>query len=357
MICHQSKFLSLLFLLGCMSLLMVGCKRGSEEEEEAPTVPVPVITTLVWQETVRRPIPCRGIVHPLRQEKLSFLAGGRIAAAYVSEGKRVSRGDILAALDGTSLTQAWVQAGLKLIEARKNLLRMQRLSEEGKISKAKCDEEERRTAFLRESYFEAKSARRKANLIAPFDGRIIDWFVTRGDSAALGQAVVIIAELDPLALARVGLPESDYYRVQVGDSAVVVPTDVLGLPLSGTVKSKGLAGDVAGLPFSADVLFENPGGVAGVGTRVSATITTKRRQKVVLVPRDALVDRQDGSASVFLTDEKAEIALRRHVILGPELGRNIIIDKGLRGGERLIIHGQDRLRHGERIVLMRRKMR
>lgn len=348
----QIKFVSPILLFGCLCFLVLSCQRESEKDQNPAMVPVPVITALVSHDLVQRPVPCSGVVYPVRQERLSFLAGGRIADIHRLKGKRAAKGESLASLEREPLTRAWVRTGLDLIAARSKLYRMEKLLEEGKVSQAEYQEEERRTSILREIYFQAKADRQRADLIAPFNGRVLSWLVSPGDSVAVGQTVVLFGEVDPRALAKANLSEADFYRIQVGDSALVVPRDVMGLPLAGRVESKGLAESVAGQPFTVDILFENPGGAVGVGTEVNVTISTKFQQRVVLIPKDALIDRQDDDASVFLTDPKGKFAVRRHVVLGPDLGNNVIVDKGLFGGERLIVHGQDLLKDGARIVLM-----
>lgn len=280
------------------------------------------------------------------------MAGGRVKAIFSPKGRKVGEGDTLAAVESSPLIQTWVKTGLALIEARQGMIMLERWYREGRVSRGEYEEADRRLASLRKAYFAAKEDLARAYLIAPVGGRVIDWFVSVGDTVEVGQPVVLLANIDPQAIARVGLAERDYYFIEEGDSAIVTTLEEVGLPLDGVVQSKGMSESVTGLPFSADILFENPGGAITIGERISATITGKRTMKAVLIPKDALVDRQGGEASVFLTDSKAEFAVRRHVVLGPEVGHNIIIDKGLRKGDRLIIHGQDRLKNGRRIMII-----
>ena len=339
-------FQSFLFICFFVS----GCGDKAAESEGTTAPPVPVITTVVAYEVVRRPVVCQGIVHPVRQEKLFFRAGGKIAAIHKPEGSRVAEGDTIATLCNPPLTREWVKRGLALIEERNTLYAMKKAREKGQVNRSEYYEQRRRTGILREAYFSANTALYHADLIAPFSGRVVDWYVSVQDSVVLGQPVVLLVETEPSATARVGLSEEDYFHTQVGDSAVVRLADEPGLPLEGTVSSRGLVGGIAKLVYSADILFENPGGIAHIGTRVSVKINQKYEEKAILIPTDALVDRGDGSASVFLTDSKDKFAVRRHVVLGPEIGQKIIIDKGLRVDERVIIHGHNRLEHGTRII-------
>jgi RND family efflux transporter MFP subunit len=352
MIAGSIKIYGCLFWLCCGGLIICGCSDKDTAEDEVPPTPVPVITMLVSREVVHRPVPCAGIVHPLQQESLTFPYSGVIDTIDKAEGDRVVEGDTLASLDSTSLTHSWVKWGLELIVERQKFERMEALRERGNVNETEYKNQDHKVTSLKEVYFNAKYARLDRFLIASFSGTILNWYASVGDSVKSGRPVVFLVDIDPSALARVGLTEDDYHQVELGDSAVVVPLDTLELPLLGVVQSRGLATDLSELPFCADVIFENPGGLVPFGTRVTATIRSKQTGKAVMIPKDALVDRQDGSASVFLTDRRAKFAVRRHVDLGPEVGFDIIIEKGLRGGERLIIHGQDRLKHGSPIILL-----
>jgi RND family efflux transporter MFP subunit len=338
--------------LGCLNL--TGCRESDDQPGAGEIVqpPIPVITTLVSREIVHRPVVCAGIVHPLRREELSFLYSGPIAAINVAEGARVQQGDTLGSLDSTALTRSWVQWGLELIVERQKFERMQERYERTEIREKGFDEQEKIVASLKNIYFNTKGARVSRYLTAPFTGRIFELNASPGDTATPGEPVILLVDMDPFAMARSGLSEEDYYQVEAGDSAVVVPLDTLELPLAGVVRSRGLSRELSDLPFSVDILFENPGGIVSMGMRVAVTIRSQQRERTILIPQDALVGRSERSASVFLTDRTARFAVRRHVDLGAEVGFNIIIEKGLLGGERLIIHGQDRLKHGSPIVLL-----
>jgi membrane fusion protein (multidrug efflux system) len=323
------RFLPWFVFLGCLKL--TGCSDSDDQPGAGEIVqpPIPVITALVSREIVNRPVNCSGVVHPLQREELSFLYSGPIATIMVEEGDRVLKGDTLGSLDSTALTRSWVQWGLELIVERQKFERMQERYERTGIRENGFDEQEKIVASLKDIYFNTKGARTKRFLIAPYSGRIFELNASVGDPATPGEPVILLVDMDPFALARAGLSEDDYYQVEVGDSTIVVPLDTLELPLTGVVRSRGLSREVSDLPFSVDILFENPGGILSMGMRVAVSIRSQKRERAVLVPQDALVDRSERSASVFLTDRK-----------------------GLRGGERLIIHGQDRLKHGSPIVLL-----
>ncbi|TKJ42321.1 hypothetical protein CEE37_01175 [candidate division LCP-89 bacterium B3_LCP] len=333
-------------------ILVSSCNRNDAGEDSESPLPVPVITKIIYKQVVQRPIPCAGIVYPVRQQKLSFPSGGIVLDVHYEIGSRVNEGDKLVTLDSTALIQNWVKWGLMLIDARSELYRSRQLNLKDQTEPIDSEEQAERISTLIDVYYSAKSARLNYHLLAPFKGKIIEYFISPGDTIKSGQPVLLFIKTEPNAIARASLDQEEYYQVNTGHSAIVVPLERMQIPLNGVVKSRGITQGGTDHPYYIEVLFENPGGVAKIGKRVSITISTGVKQEAILIPQDALVDIQDQSASVFLTDENAEFAVRRHVELGPVIGYNVIIDKGLHKGDRLITHGHDRLINGSPIILI-----
>lgn len=346
----------LLIISGIWVCLLSGCGKETDSNR-AGVVPAPVITLTISHQVILRPVQAQGEVQPLRQETLLFRSSGLLLRIKKKEGARVSKGDTLALLDATGLVAAWEETGLRFIEARDRLDAMRDQHQEERINKRQLDDEERSTALLRQMYLSAKSAMLNARLVAPFKGRILRWFCAEGDSVTVGQPALLLADVDPLALARVDLSESDFHRVAKGDSAVVNASGRTDFPLQGVVRSKSLSSRIGALPYCSEVRFENPGNLLNIGSRVDATIFSRKKEKVVLIPRGALLERQGSSASVYITDVEGKFAVRRYLQLGPDVGENVVVDKGLRDGDRLIVYGQDRLKDGSKILVLKKRLK
>ncbi|MCK5479661.1 MAG: efflux RND transporter periplasmic adaptor subunit, partial [Gammaproteobacteria bacterium] len=85
----------------------------------------------------------------------------------------------------------------------------------------------------------------------------------------------------------------------------------------------------------------------GQGVRVA--IPTAEPQSAVVIPRDALVLRRDGS-SVFriLDDDTAE---RITVVTGIADGDWIAVSGGISPGDRVVVRGGERLKAGDSVSL------
>jgi RND family efflux transporter MFP subunit len=338
----------LLFCLCCFAV--VGCRKQEEEPPEASEL-VPVITQTIFKQPVTRPVLAKGVVHPLQEETLSFQTGGRVEKIFSPVGARVAEGDTLASLNYSQLIREWVNRGLQLIAERKRLPQLQEALQKGEISRAQYESEREKVSLMVDIYYNAKAALERAALISPMNGNVIGWRVAEGDSVQAGQPAVVIADYSPLAIAEATLSEKDYHQLQIGDSAVVTPVEEPVLPFNGTVREKHLS-DESTPPFVAVIAFENPGAAIPLGAEATVRIRGHWTENAVLIPKEALLEYDGVNATVFLTDSRGKFAVRRHVLAGPEIDDRVLIEKGLHDGDRLIVHGQDQLKQGSRILIL-----
>ena len=100
------------------------------------------------------------------------------------------------------------------------------------------------------------------------------------------------------------------------------------------------------------VRVPNPRGelVAGQFLRVRAEIETP--QERVVIPQAALVMDQQGPYVFVVEDGRAVV---RRVTTGDDLGRNVIVEQGLQGGEQVVVDGITALRPGAAVVAGRAK--
>ncbi len=279
---------------------LFGCQKSPEED--SPAEPVLVSTATLNYEMIQRPVQCLGVVYPRQQQSLFSGYNGKIVSLPARQGESVEAGDTLAILFITDIE----------VQRRKRMT---------------------------------------TTLLAPFAGRVISLYYAIGDSVPAGKVMLLLAELEPRAIARVSLTEEDYRRLEPGCLAEVTASAHPKLALCGSVSSLGLAGELSSLPYQAEIIFENPGMVAPLGSAVKVRIISPQRENVLLIPQAALLARRDSEASVFITDAQNKFALSRSVKLGPEVGSRILIEAGLDGSERLIVQGQERLKNGSRIRL------
>jgi len=96
-------------------------------------------------------------------------------------------------------------------------------------------------------------------------------------------------------------------------------------------------------------LFENPGITLWPGEFVRAIVQLNESKDSVVIPAAAVQTSQEGK---FVFVVKPDMTVEsRPVIAGRTVEREIVIEKGLSGGETVVIEGQLRLAPGSRIQI------
>jgi len=89
--------------------------------------------------------------------------------------------------------------------------------------------------------------------------------------------------------------------------------------------------------------FPNPNGVLIDGQLVQVIIESGKPEEKVLVPQAALIADQAGTYVFVVEDGKA---VARRVKVGAEIGVDVVVDQGLKGGEQVIVQGLQGVRPG-----------
>ena len=198
-------------------LLMVAWMAGLFSEKIPPGVNPPeavnldeAVAVMAVDVTIIEKVPAS--VEATQATLISSRLIARIVAVNVRAGDIVSRGDLILELENSDI-KAQVQqaesriraASARLKEAEKTLNRVQELQQDGVVSisdldKAVANHESllAEMAGARQSLEEAKTALSYTEIVAPFDGRIVDRFAEPGDTAQPGTK--LLALYNPLYL-------------------------------------------------------------------------------------------------------------------------------------------------------------
>jgi membrane fusion protein (multidrug efflux system) len=88
----------------------------------------------------------------------------------------------------------------------------------------------------------------------------------------------------------------------------------------------------------------NPDGALIDGELVTVVLEAEQPQEKVVVPQAALIADQEGTYVFVVEDGKAAV---RRVKPGGEIGADVIVTDGLKGGEQVIVEGLQSIRPGQ----------
>jgi RND family efflux transporter MFP subunit len=317
-------------------------------------VPVPVVVQTVTPSTRAWSTTASGIVQANTSVDVGFEVPGKVAVVGPDEGQPVRAGQQIAALDPTDYRLAVTQASAQADREARDRDRNQPLLASGAIAPADMDHLE---TGARQSAAAAELTMKRladTRLASPISGVIARRAIEVGATVAPGQAVFTIVDLDPVRV-RVGVPEADVGHIVEG-AAATVRVPALDASFDGRVSLIGVVADPATRSYMVEISVPNPSRRLRAGMVAEATISNGQTRSAIVVPTSAVVIRDgggNGTTNVYVLDQDAARVHARRVTTGAAHGDSLEITSGIGKDERIVVAGQQRLRDGARVQLVR----
>ena len=342
----------------------------SASAQDRPPSPVGVVVAEPEELAVSSELP--GRIVATRVAEVRARVGGIIESRAYEQGSNVEKGDVLFRLDRAryEITVEAANAALErakavLADARQTESRYASLKQRNVTSEAAYENAEAELLQARAGVAEARAQLRAAEvdlgyteIRAPISGRAGRALVTEGALVtAQGEAVTTIQQLDTV-YADMQQPVSELLRLRRAlDSGALTQVE------PGAAQVNLYLDDGSLYPHPGKLLFAessverssgqvtlraeipNPDGLLLPGMYVRVAVEQAREQGALLVPRQAIRRDASGAASVFVVDE-AGTAQPRMVTPGRSIGNTTTIERGLSGGEMVIVDGFQKIGPG-----------
>jgi RND family efflux transporter MFP subunit len=303
-------------------------------------------------------------------------ASGRLLELRVDRGDRVRAGQIVARLEDDELRQqvrraeaaqqvaraSLAQREAELANRETELERYRNLSADGVVSSQQLETASTNVQVTRAqmSLASAQVAQAQAELeelrirlgqteiASPLTGIVATRFVDAGAVVSSTTPIFLILDLSTM-LTVVNVPERDINKIGVGSSAKVTVDALAGEEFAGRVVRISPILDPQTRTAPVEIELENAGEhlKAEMFARVDLNLATER--EVLLVPRDALVYRNDRQG-VFVVD--GETARFQPVATGLTEGDMVEIVDGVTEQEIVVSRGANLLQNGDRIQVL-----
>ncbi len=376
-----SIFLVLLLGLSAWSLYNRISDSNRANRGKRARGPAPVETALVR----RGPMEYRRTFSGTLEASARFTAapkvGGRVLKLYADIGDPVRRGQVVAELDDAEYVQAVAQANADLFVARANQVkaanaltianrdfnRVSTLRKRGVASEAQLDEARSRRQAAQAQFEVAKAqmARAQAALATAkirlgYTKVTADWSggddtrvvaerkVDEGETVAANAALMSIVELQPM-VGVIFVTERDYARLKPGQK-VTLSTDAFpGAVFAGRIDRIAPEFQKTTRQARVELSIPNQDRRLKPGMFARVTVTLQRVADAVMVPEQALADRNDRKG-VFVVGPKGKTAHWRPVELGIRQD-GLVQVKGLGQAKQVIVLGQHLIEHGSAIAV------
>ena len=292
--------------------------KTNEEELTQQNIKItPQMVASVERGDLKKTVSTSGYLQPADEKVLTFSLNGEIEEVLVSEGKRVTEGEVLVRLERS--------------QQEYNYLKAKNTYELIKTSGSESEIKEQELNFQI-----AKKNLEDTTLKAPFSGLITEVFVKAGDYINSGREVAYIID-DSSYEIEVAVNEIDSLEIEVGQEAIIILDAFPGREFSGRVTeihnyTQNVNGVVT-LPVT--VQLDKTDRQFKPGFSALVEIIIGKAEGELLVPISALLERKGQQMVVKVVDNKPVFT---PVKVGFSDGVFTAIEEGLAEGEEIVIN-------------------
>lgn len=382
-------------LLGFIVSGLCSCSNKAASASRPAAPPAPVLVSDAVTKSVPVEIPAVGNAEAYSTVTIKAQVGGELTSVDFQEGADVKKGDRLFMIDSrpyeTQVAQVManlakdkaqiqaLQANLARDMAQEEYAQTQskryaELNRRGVAPKESSDQTTAQAAVAQESVHADKAAieSAQANIAAdeaslqsaklqlsyctirsPIDGRTGHLLVKQGNIIKPNDVdLVTINQMRPVFV-TFSVPESGLSIIKShmasGQVKVLAYAGEETVPAAGKLTFVENAVDSSTGTIRLKGLFENSNIKLWPGEFVRVVVQLNESKDAVVIPAAAVQTSQDGK---FVFVVKPDMTVEsRPVTAGRTVEREIVIEKGLSGGETVVIEGQLRLAPGSRIQI------
>ena len=328
---------------------------GALAQNAPPPAPVEVAPAISGEMAATVLAP--GTVVSLHDAHVASEISGRLT--WVAEvGTWIEVGGVIARVDDQSprlaLTNA--EATVRRLEAsitfqEKQLERQRQLASQHIAARNQVEEFEAQLEMSRQELVQARVARDQARLqlqrsavTAPFAGQVVERLREAGEYISVGGEVARMVDTRNIEV-RAQAPITVARHV---DPGTTVEVRERGRMEAASVRTVIPVGDERSRMIELRVSL--PPGEWLIGSAVRVALPNGESARVVAVPRDALILRQDAVFVFRVADD--DTVEQVSVETGVGQGELVEVRGGISAGDRVVVRGGERLRPGQKIEIL-----
>jgi membrane fusion protein (multidrug efflux system) len=343
--------------------------NAANKKTEVPAIPVTVTKASLTDAVFYNLYPANIVA--LKEVELRGQVSGYITGIYFTEGKEVHAGEKLYEIDRRKYQAAYeaVQSNVKIAEA--NLEKVQRdadrytdLESQDAVAKQVFDNAMTDLKNARQQVDMAKSELVQAKtdfdyslIYAPFDGTIGFSSVKLGALVTPGQTLLnTISSDDPMGV-DFEISETELSRFQHLENApiskndstfkITLPDNSI-YPYMGKISVIDRAVDHQTGTIRVRITVPNHEKMLKAGMSCKVLVLNADAGQRIVIPFKAVLE-QLGEYFVYIVKDKNVQQIK--VSLGPRVNENVIVLKGLKGDETVVVDGIQKLHDGSEIAI------
>lgn len=328
--------------------MLMSCSSGEKKDaagtvaaatEEKPKVKIETVYT----QDVEQQSEFTASVQAEVTNKIAPQAPVRIQKLHVEVGDHVAKGQLLATMDATNLTQSKIQIENQETEFK----RIDELYKVGGVSKSVWDAQKTALDVTKETY---RNLQENNQLVSPISGVVTARNYDNGDMYGGALPVYVVQQIRPVKL-LVHVSESFYTKVKRGMD-VNIRLDVYGDEIfQGKVSLVYPTIDEASRTFPVEIKITNTDERVRPGMFARVTMNFGTLPHVV-VPDKSIV-KQVGSGDRYIYVYRGGKVSYQKVELARRLNDRYEVVSGVESGDQVVTSGQTRLMEGIEVEVVK----
>lgn len=333
------------------SLVVANSGCGNDSANTA-TRPTPVRVAPVETASMEPAIRAVGVLATADEVRLSFKAGGIVAAVYVEQGARLRKGQLLATLMQDEVGAAVAQTRALAAKSDRDLERGEALVADEVATREQLENlmtaRDVAHATLRAAEFNARFSR----IDAPGDGVLLRRLAEPGELVAAGQPVLVAGLTGGGWIVRASLADRDIVRIAYGTGATIAIDAFPGRRFVGAVTELSSAADPMNGTYEVQLAVDPQGARFLSGMVAKVEFDASIAAELPVLPVSALLEADGAEAVVYVVAPGEDVARRVAVRIGRLVGDRVEVLGGLVGGEHVVTEGAAYLRDGQLVRVL-----
>jgi multidrug efflux system membrane fusion protein len=352
---HRSALIAAAAVVLLFGLLFAW--RAALTAQPAPQAPPPAAVVAIAVTPVDAPasLEAVGSLRAVREVMLSPEVAGRVVAIRFAGGDSVRAGAPLVQLYDAPERADRAAAVARAKFAAAQLARSRELAASGAEARQLLDqrvaEHDQATAAV--DQFDARLFQK--TIRAPFSGVLGIRRVNPGQYLNPGDQIATLTALDELYV-DFTLPQQELSRLRVGGAVNLTSDAWPGRNFTARVNAiePRIGADTRNVTVQA--LAANPGGTLRPGMHVTVALQLPPERAALVVPTTAIQTSASGDSVTVVRGANARQGGKVEVVpvtTGRRIGDRVIIDRGVKPGDVVVVEGQLRLQPGAQVKVSR----
>jgi membrane fusion protein (multidrug efflux system) len=324
----------------------VGEAKVADLVEQNSATPLPVEVSLPGRADIYATYATTSTLESDSDAPVLARVAGEVVEILVEEGTRVTKGQILARLDGEQLRLEMLQSKANLDQVRNEYDRLVDMQKRGLVSVAMYEGLKYDLEAL-EASFELKRLNYSYTKIrAPIAGIVSSREIKVGRQINVNDPAFRITDTSKL-VAYLRIPQTELTKFSAGHAVKLSVDAIPDVMFAATIDRISPTIDIRNGTFRATAYIDNSDNSLAPGMFARFDIAYEKHADALLIPTAALIEEDNIAVIYIINGESVE---RRVIETGIKSGSMVEVLSGLDITESVVVTGQAGLRDGSRVL-------